>query len=249
MTSLGAHTSPPKSVGDAASNASLGDGDGDPHFPQTSEGEDLTTPLSPKEQQKLHNSDILTVLAAGVALVSDGYQNNAQNMINTLFGKRYGSTVYDSATSTRISNALTVGTILGQVAVGIVCDRIGRKSAIVISTLLLTLGAIFATAASPIHGSTSVLFWWLTIARGATGVGVGGEYPASSASASEAANEKFGRRKRSTIFILCTNVVLSLGGPIAVSFFLIVLSISKYGNTNSPEDMRRLDIVWRVAYG
>jgi MFS family permease len=89
----------------------------------------------------------------------------------------------------------------------------------------------------------------LTIARGATGVGVGGEYPSSSTSASEAANEKYGKQKRSTIFILCTNVVLSLGGPIAVSFFLIVLSITDYGNSTSAADQRKLDIVWRVCYG
>lgn len=89
----------------------------------------------------------------------------------------------------------------------------------------------------------------MTIARGATGVGVGGEYPSSSTSASEAANEKYGKQKRSTIFILCTNVVLSLGGPIAVSFFLIVLSITNYGNTTSAADQRKLDIVWRVCYG
>lgn len=76
-----------------------------------------------------------------------------------------------------------------------------------------------------------------------------GEYPASSTSASEAANERYGRKKRSTVFILCTNLVLSLGGPLAVSFFLIVLSISSYGNTTSPLDARRLDIVWRVCYG
>lgn len=221
----------------------------DSQEPALSKEGNLTEPLDPKEQRKAKNSDIFTVLAAGAALISDGYQNNAQNMINTLFGKRYGLNVYNSLTSTRISNALTVGTILGQVSVGIVCDRIGRKAAIVISTILLTIGAIFATAAVPVDGSSNALFWWLTIARGVTGFGVGAEYPASSASASEAANEKYGQKKRSTIFILCTNVVLSLGGPIAVSFFLVVLTISNYGNTSSPEDLRRLDIVWRLAYG
>lgn len=170
-------------------------------------------------------------------------------MLNVLYGKRYGSAVYTSAVSTRISNALLVGAVLGQVSVGVVCDRIGRKSAIVLATILLAVGAIFSTAASPVHGNPSNLWWWLTISRGCTGVGVGAEYPAASTSASEAANEKYGRKKRSTVFILCTNLVLSLGGPLAVSFFCIVLRISQYGNTNSPEDANRLNIVWRVCYG
>lgn len=173
------------------------------------DGQNVSEPINPKESAKARHSDAFTILAAGSALVSDGYQNNVQNMLNSLFSKRYGSKVYTSALSTRLSNALLVGAVLGQVSVGVVCDRVGRKSAIVLSTLLLTIGAIFATGAAPIHGSVSNLFWWLTIARGCTGYGVGAEYPASSTSASEAANEKYGRRQRSKIFILCTNLVLS----------------------------------------
>ncbi|PWN45212.1 MFS general substrate transporter [Ceraceosorus guamensis] len=211
--------------------------------------EELAKPVDLKEQRKAKNSDFFTVLASGAALISDGYSNNVTTMLNPLFTHRYGSRVFDSATSTRISNSLLVGAIIGQVVVGIICDRIGRKSAIVIATSLIVLGGIFATAASPVHGSTSALFWWITVARGALGVGVGAEYPASSTSASEAANERYGRKQRSTVFILVTNFVLSLGGPLAVSYFLIVLSASGYNNTTTPGDQRNLDIVWRLCYG
>ncbi|KAK0552742.1 Plasma membrane permease, mediates uptake of glycerophosphoinositol and glycerophosphocholine, partial [Tilletia horrida] len=210
---------------------------------------DIDNPIDPRQARLKKHSDIFTVLASGCALVSDGYQNSLMTMINPLFTKRYGSHVYNSEVSTRVSNALLVGAIIGQIIVGLVCDRIGRKSAIVLTTSLLTVSAIFATAATPLHGSTEILFWWLTVARGGVGVGVGGEYPASSASASEAANEKYGQKKRGTVFILVTNVVLAFGGPLAVSIFLIVLSASKYSNTNSALDMNRLDIVWRVCFG
>lgn len=199
--------------------------------------------------KKAKFSDLFTVFAAGAALVSDGYQNNSMTNINVLFGKRYGKQAYSSEVSTRVSNALLVGAVLGQVIVGVICDRIGRKSAIILSTMVLLLGAIFATAASPIHGSLSALFWWLTVTRGAVGFGVGAEYPVSSASASEAANERYGQKKRSTIFVLCTNVVLSLGGPIATIVYLIVLSATSYDNTSSPSDERKLDITWRVCFG
>ncbi|KAK0542283.1 Plasma membrane permease, mediates uptake of glycerophosphoinositol and glycerophosphocholine, partial [Tilletia horrida] len=212
-------------------------------------GKDIDTPLDPRQARLRKHSDIFTVLASGCALISDGYQNNLMTMTNVLFTKRYGKAVYNSEVSTRVSNALLVGAVLGQVIVGLVCDRIGRKSAIVLTTALLVVSAIFATAASPIGGSTSALFWWLTVARGGVGVGVGGEYPASSTSASEAANEKYGRKKRGTVFVFVTNVVLSLGGPFAISVFLIVLSASQYANTSSPSDERRLDIVWRICFG
>lgn len=204
---------------------------------------------SPSLLKKAKWSDIFTVFAAGAALVSDGYQNNAMTNINVLFQKRYGTHIYTSEVSTRVSNALLVGAVLGQVIVGVICDRIGRKSAIVLSTMILLLGAIFATAASPVHGSVSALFWWITVTRGAVGFGVGAEYPVSSSSASEAANERYGRKKRSTVFVLCTNLVLSLGGPIATIFYLIVLSATSYNNTTSPSDERKLDITWRVCFG
>lgn len=58
-------------------------------------------------------------------------------------------------------------------------------------------GIVLATAA---HGVTPLgLFWMLIIARGITGVGVGGEYPCSSVNASEAAEES----GRSRGFWLC----------------------------------------------
>jgi MFS family permease len=66
-----------------------------------------------------------------------------------------------------------------------------------------------------------------------------GEYPASSTSASEAANERT-LKNRGPIFILVTNLPLSFGGPLAVSIFLIVLSACQDGH---------LGTVWRVCFG
>lgn len=50
-----------------------------------------------------------------------------------------------------------------------------------------------------------------------------GEYPASSTSASEAANERT-LRNRGPVFIMVTNLPLSFGTPLAVIIFLIVFS-------------------------
>lgn len=52
-----------------------------------------------------------------------------------------------------------------QVFVGLICDRIGRKVALVSTTALIVVGAILATAAHGAGGSVSGLFWFLTIAR------------------------------------------------------------------------------------
>jgi MFS family permease len=89
-------------------------------------------------------------VAAGVALISDGYFNNTMTMINVILAKQYPAQ-YTAAVKTRVSNALLVGEIFGQVAVGLTCDYLGRKFAIVMTTLMIVLGGILATAS---HGVT-----------------------------------------------------------------------------------------------
>lgn len=113
------------------------------------------------------------------------------------------------------------------IVVGLVCDRIGRKSAILGTTLMIVspagrpsplraaaddgflphpqvLGGIIATASA---GPTPAgLFWMMTVARGIVGFGTGGEYPASSTSAIEGANAT-SPKSRGPMFICVTNLV------------------------------------------
>ncbi|THH10148.1 hypothetical protein EW145_g1533 [Phellinidium pouzarii] len=183
-------------------------------------------------------SPYFTIAAAGFGLISDGYQNNLMTMTNVVLKKLY-PIAYTSSISTRVSNALLVGEVIGQVFVGLICDRIGRKAALVSTTLLIIIGGIIGTASHGAKGSVNGFFWCLTFARGITGVGVGGEYPASSTSASEAANEKT-VKQRGPVFIMVTNFVLSFGGPLSIAIFLIVLSAA--GENHLPT-------VWRVCFG
>lgn len=116
------------------------------------------------------------------------------------------------------------------------CDYIGRKTAIVLTSSMIILGLILSAAS---NGHTiSGMFWMLTISRGITGFGTGGEYPASSTSASEAANA-YTLKRRGTIFILVTNLPLSFGVPLASSIFLIVLQITT---------TKHLSTLWRTTF-
>ncbi|KAJ3509410.1 hypothetical protein NLJ89_g5234 [Agrocybe chaxingu] len=124
-----------------------------------------TAPLSKKQRL----SPYFTIAAAAFGLISDGYQNNLMTMANVVFKKLYPE-VYTADVSTRVSNSLLVGAIVGQVIVGVICDRIGRKAALFLTTALIVLGATLATAAHGRNGSPSGLFWFLTFARGLTGV-------------------------------------------------------------------------------
>lgn len=65
---------------------------------------------------------------------------------------------------------ICLGAIIGQLFVGLVCDRIGRQVALVFTTLIIVLGATLGTAAHGAHGSARGLFWFMTFARGLTGI-------------------------------------------------------------------------------
>jgi MFS family permease len=137
---------------------------------------------------------------------------------------------------TRVSNALIIGQIIGQITIGVTCDYLGRKFAIILTTAMIVLGGILATAAT---GPTpQAMFWMMVVARGIIGFGAGGEYPASSTSASEASNEH-NLKSRGPIFILVTNLPLAFGGPLAVSIFLIVFSAARQAHYNT---------VWRICF-
>lgn len=197
---------------------------------------DPAAPSKDVSSKRQSASDLFTIFCSGFALISDGYQNNLMTMTNVVLKAEYKKQ-YTSAVSTRVSNALLVGEIIGQLVIGLTCDYLGRKVAIVTTTAMIVIGGILATAS---HGITiNGMFWMMTVSRGIVGFGTGGEYPASSTSASEAANE-FTPKKRGPIFILVTNLPLSFGGPLAVSVFLIVFSAST---------SRHLSTIWRVCFG
>ena len=95
-------------------------------------------------------------------------------MSNVLFRKEYPAE-YTSTVSTRVSNALLVGEIIGQVIIGLTCDYLGRKTAIILTTLLIVLGGIMATASNGV--TIDGMFWMLTVSRGVVGFGAGKSRP------------------------------------------------------------------------
>ncbi|KAI9843438.1 MAG: Plasma membrane permease, mediates uptake of glycerophosphoinositol and glycerophosphocholine [Thelocarpon superellum] len=197
---------------------------------------DPTTSTKFVSSKRQRLSDLFTIFCAGFALISDGYQNNLMTMTNVVLKAEYPKQ-YTSDVSTRVSNALLVGEIFGQIVIGLTCDYLGRKVAIVTTTLMIVIGGILGTASNGV--TIEGMFWMMTVARGIVGFGTGGEYPASSASATESANE-YTLSQRGPIFIMVTNFPLSFGGPLAVIVFLIALAAA--GNEH-------LSTVWRVNFG
>ena len=79
-----------------------------------------TNPADPSREvssSRQRISDIFTIICAGFALISDGYQNNLMTMTNVVLRKEYPKE-YTAYYSTAVSNALLVGEIIGQVTIG-----------------------------------------------------------------------------------------------------------------------------------
>lgn len=191
------------------------------------------TETSKKDKWK----NIVTIIASGFALISDGYVNGSMSMLNKVFVMEYGKKNYSSKVSTRVSNAALVGIIFGQFFMGIAADYYSRKSCILVATAILVIGSALCAAS---HGTTVPgMFWMLTVMRGLVGIGVGAEYPTSTLSANESANE-YTTTKRGGILVMVTNLPLAFGGPFATIIFLIVYKICS--------GTKHLEAIWRTVF-
>ena len=72
------------------------------------------------------------------------------------------------------------------------------------------------------------MLWYLTIARGAAGVGVGGEYPTSAAAALEGSNEHFDSQ-RGPIQVLISTLMATSGSALCTLTYLLALIGSHNG--------------------
>ncbi|KAG2203105.1 hypothetical protein INT47_004912 [Mucor saturninus] len=178
-------------------------------------------PTNSSEQKAKVFSQRLSLIFASIALGSDGYQANIIGAVESCLSKIYGPQVLSNGLSTRVSNAMLVGDIVGQIGFGFIIDVLGRKFGIIACTMFVCLGIILASAANGV--SVNGLIWMLIIARGITGVGVGGEYPCSSVTAGEAAEES--GRSRGLWLILSGNFIIDVGFVVATVVPVILLAI------------------------
>jgi hypothetical protein len=85
--------------------------------PENKENEPALAAAGAPPSRKQRLSDLFTILCAGCALISDGYANSLMTLVNVVLVSQYPKQ-YVSAVSTRVSNALLVGEICGQISIG-----------------------------------------------------------------------------------------------------------------------------------
>jgi len=154
-----------------------------------------------------------------------------------VFNHTLGTKAYTSSIQTRISNALLVGSVIGIVVLGYTSDKFSRKGGMLLTSSLVVIGSLLATLVFQVHGAHNIL-WFLTIARGIAGVGVGGEYPSSAAAALEGSNEHFDAH-RGPILVLISTLMATSGGPVCT--FVYLASLLGSGNN--------LKVAYHAMYG
>ena len=109
----------------------------------------------------------------------------ANNFALPIIGYLYWPQDSSSGHETGINCATLAGTIVGQVVLGIMADRKGRKKVYGYELLIVLLGSVFISAVSAgLNGSMSITAW-LVCLRFVNGFGVGAEYPVTAAFTSE----------------------------------------------------------------
>ncbi|WFD27809.1 hypothetical protein MNAN1_002814 [Malassezia nana] len=143
-----------------------------------------------------------------MALFMDGYVNNSIGVVNTLLGDLYPD-VMDATTSETLVAIAFAGTVLGMLVFGYYSDAIGRKSGMIVSTLIILVFTALS-AGSYYKGSSKGMVQMLTAWRFFTGIGIGAEYPTGSVAAAEQ-TEEMPKYFQHGPFVLATNFQLVMG--------------------------------------
>ncbi|KAF7852411.1 hypothetical protein EAF04_010998 [Stromatinia cepivora] len=179
---------------------------------------------SDTESTNSRAGSIWTISGSAMANYSDGYQQGLASSTNVVFNHLLGTKVYTSTIQTRISNALLVGSVIGILILGYTSDKFSRKGGMLFTSSLVIIGSLLSTLAFQVHPSHNML-WFLTIARGIAGVGVGGEYPTSAAAALEGSADHFDE-KRGPIQVFISTMMATTGSPTCTLVYLLALLAS-----------------------
>ncbi|ETV97948.1 hypothetical protein H310_09262 [Aphanomyces invadans] len=172
----------------------------------------------------------------GLGFFNDAYDLSVINIVNVILEHQFTNKVYDASMKSNVSAAALIGAVLGQLAFGFLGDVYGRKNCMIATCVLLIVGGILCTAA---YGGSSInTLWFLVIARGLLGFGIGGEYPLAAASSSEDATSPQDRNRR----VALTFSLQGVGFATASLMGLFMVNVLE-------DNAHDLEVMWRVLFG
>lgn len=144
-----------------------------------------------------------------------------------------------------VAAAGVAGIVVGQLAFGVVGDVFGRRRPLLVTSALLTLGAVLSAAAtSATGGSSSHLVAMLAAGRVLIGLGIGGEYPLGTTATAEHSVEWDAATRTQRVVRLWT---LSMSAAAVAAAFLGNLLAQALAMGDPGENaLKRLEVVWRM---
>ncbi|KIW97786.1 uncharacterized protein Z519_01370 [Cladophialophora bantiana CBS 173.52] len=140
-----------------------------------------------------------------------------------------------------IKASLSMGMIVGQIGFGIFGDALGRHS-IYGKELMVTILGTFLVVLMPWKGfSHHDVIAWMSVFRMVTGIGIGGDYPMTSALSAEH-NPLRSRAK----LVLAVFASIGLGGMTVGIVYLVLLAAFK---SSVNDNIYHLQWVWRLLFG
>eukprot|EP00405_Crypthecodinium_cohnii_P013874 CAMPEP_0206445918 /NCGR_PEP_ID=MMETSP0324_2-20121206/15812_1 /ASSEMBLY_ACC=CAM_ASM_000836 /TAXON_ID=2866 /ORGANISM="Crypthecodinium cohnii, Strain Seligo" /LENGTH=511 /DNA_ID=CAMNT_0053914261 /DNA_START=159 /DNA_END=1694 /DNA_ORIENTATION=- len=205
----------------------------------TDDCKDVKAEKRPRGVQQCLSTEMGRVLVAGSGFLADGYDLFVIGLVEMIFEAEYVKTgiitesEYSWAKGTMASSAL-LGAVLGQIVLGTLADRIGRRVVFIVTAVLIILGSLLSAMASPnlIAGrGPDQVFVQIAIARLIMGFGIGGEYPLSASIAAEGCT----KRRSGTLMAL----VFSNQGSGYLLACLVMIFLHGTGCSN--------EVTWRGA--
>lgn len=140
-----------------------------------------------------------------------------------------------------IKAAANLGCIVGQIGFGLLGDIFGRRRVWPAGLCVTIIGTVLIVAAPLSLGSKGV-FTWITIWRVVMGIGIGGDYPMSSAAISDRS-----ATARRGMLLAFTFSMQGWGNLIGGIVTLVI--IYAYRTSIQAEDVSKLNGVWRLIFG
>ncbi|KAJ9610245.1 hypothetical protein H2200_005022 [Cladophialophora chaetospira] len=181
---------------------------------------------------------------AGVGLFGDGWLNISIGLVVPMLGYLYfedEKNKIPTLPADTIKASLSLGMILGQIGFGVFGDALGRHR-IYGKELMITIAGTLLVILMPWKGfSHHDVIAWMSVFRVVTGVGIGGDYPMTSALSAE-----HNPLRSRAVLVLTVFASIGLGGFSAGITYLVLLAAFQ---SSVNDDIYHLQRVWRLLFG
>ena len=176
----------------------------------------------------------LELLVQGIGLAMDYYDLTIVNLVRAPLEEEYPVTNFDSSwQKTFITSSTLIGAVVGQLVLGALADKLGRRRLLLLSGALTFVGSAACACSFNFGGPGSDGLWAsLVFWRFVLGVGVGGEYPLSAAQASEHAGAHASGTR------LCLVFSFTMVGSVLSSALVYLCRLGGM----------RAEVLWRFAF-